>query len=137
MAEFNAKVQVAERGRDASSGLSRLSRDWPSSPSAPRSCVLCHDYGDRDEADRVDLTIIKDVQRHGWHVVMVPGDEAGPGVAYAVYRRPPSPFLQVAWSDAGGRFYWEEQAEESYCHSQQRLRMAPGDHPEGAWTAEL
>lgn len=47
-------------------------------------CVLCHDYGDRDEADRVDLSIIENVQQHGWHVVMVPEDEIGPGFAYTI-----------------------------------------------------
>ncbi|MDI6516179.1 DUF4262 domain-containing protein [Streptomyces coelicoflavus] len=47
-------------------------------------CVLCHDYGDRGEADRADLTIIEHVQRHGWHVVMVPEDEIGPGFAYTI-----------------------------------------------------
>ncbi|MGW7102388.1 DUF4262 domain-containing protein [Streptomyces sp. NPDC054838] len=47
-------------------------------------CVLCHDYGDRDEADRMDLTVIEHVRQHGWHVVMVPEDEIGPGFAYTV-----------------------------------------------------
>ncbi|MFD9374109.1 DUF4262 domain-containing protein [Streptomyces sp. NPDC059999] len=47
-------------------------------------CVLCHDYGDRDAADRMDLTIIENVQRHGWHVVMVPEDDIGPGFAYTI-----------------------------------------------------
>jgi hypothetical protein len=47
-------------------------------------CVLCHDYGDRDEADVVDQRIGGDVQRHGWHVVMVPEDEIGPGFAYTI-----------------------------------------------------
>ncbi|MEV7416320.1 DUF4262 domain-containing protein [Streptomyces sp. NPDC089919] len=47
-------------------------------------CVLCHDYGDRDEADRIDRTVIEHVQRHGWHVVMVPEDEIGPGFAYTI-----------------------------------------------------
>ncbi|MDT0393012.1 DUF4262 domain-containing protein [Streptomyces dubilierae] len=47
-------------------------------------CVLCHDYGDRAEADRMDLTIVENVQRHGWHVVMVPEDELGPGFAYTI-----------------------------------------------------
>ncbi|WP_330247056.1 MULTISPECIES: DUF4262 domain-containing protein [unclassified Streptomyces] len=46
-------------------------------------CVLCHDYGDRDE-DRADLTIIENVQQHGCHVVMVPEDEIGPGFAYTI-----------------------------------------------------
>ncbi|GGU43505.1 DUF4262 domain-containing protein [Streptomyces violascens] len=47
-------------------------------------CILCHDYGDRDEADHADLTIIGNVQQHGWHVVMVPEDEIGPGFAYTI-----------------------------------------------------
>ncbi|MFE2267765.1 DUF4262 domain-containing protein [Streptomyces lavendulae] len=47
-------------------------------------CILCHDCGDRDEADRVDLTIVENVQKHGWHVVMVPEDEIGPGFAYTI-----------------------------------------------------
>jgi hypothetical protein len=47
-------------------------------------CVLCHDYGDRDEADRADLTITENVQQHGWHVVMVPEDDIGPGFAYTI-----------------------------------------------------
>ncbi|WP_172384714.1 DUF4262 domain-containing protein [Streptomyces sp. MNP-20] len=47
-------------------------------------CVLCHDYGDRDAADRAELTVIGDVRRHGWHVVMVPEDEVGPGFAYTI-----------------------------------------------------
>ncbi|WP_405892296.1 DUF4262 domain-containing protein [Streptomyces sp. NBC_01527] len=47
-------------------------------------CVLCHDYGDRDEADCADLTIIENVQQHGWHVQMVPEDEVGPGFAYTI-----------------------------------------------------
>ncbi|MCY0944828.1 DUF4262 domain-containing protein [Streptomyces antarcticus] len=47
-------------------------------------CVLCHDYGDRDDADRMDLTIIGNVKRHGWHVVMVPEDDSGPGFAYTI-----------------------------------------------------
>lgn len=47
-------------------------------------CILCHDYGDRDEADRAEQTIIGNVRRHGWHVVMVPEDEIGPGFAYTI-----------------------------------------------------
>ena len=47
-------------------------------------CVLCHDYGDRDEADNMDLTVIEHVQQYGWHVVMVPEDEIGPAFAYTV-----------------------------------------------------
>ncbi|MFB6564326.1 DUF4262 domain-containing protein [Streptomyces sp. NPDC056400] len=177
-------------------------------------CVLCHDYGDRAEADQVDGRIISDVQRHGWHVVMVPEDEIGPGFAYTIglahthgapelctfgrdvhemhrmlnalgdlaatgaastdgqedgqehegvvdggpvrlrsvdmrwcrtffgraigfYRRPPLPFLQVTWPDAGGRFHWEERAGEDHRESQPRLWLPPDDHPVGVWTAEL
>ncbi|MEU7428780.1 DUF4262 domain-containing protein [Streptomyces sp. NPDC040750] len=47
-------------------------------------CVLCHDYGDRDEADGMERTVIEHVQQHGWHVVMVPEDEIGPGFAYTI-----------------------------------------------------
>ncbi|KOT99151.1 hypothetical protein ADK70_04750 [Streptomyces rimosus subsp. pseudoverticillatus] len=47
-------------------------------------CVLCHAYGDRDAADGLDLAIIKNAQQHGWHVVMVPEDEIGPGFAYTI-----------------------------------------------------
>jgi hypothetical protein len=47
-------------------------------------CVLCHDYGDRNDADLVDLTITGNVQEHGWHVAMIPEDEIGPGFAYTI-----------------------------------------------------
>ncbi|MEU5279471.1 DUF4262 domain-containing protein [Streptomyces asoensis] len=47
-------------------------------------CIVCHDYGDRDEADLFERTVIENVQRHGWHVVMVPEDEIGPGFAYTI-----------------------------------------------------
>ncbi|WP_264201768.1 DUF4262 domain-containing protein [Streptomyces antimicrobicus] len=47
-------------------------------------CVLCHDYGDRDQVNRMDQTVIEHVQQHGWHVVMVPEDEIGPGFAYTI-----------------------------------------------------
>lgn len=32
----------------------------------------------------MDLTIIENVHRHGWHVVMVPEDDIGPGFAYTI-----------------------------------------------------
>jgi hypothetical protein len=47
-------------------------------------CVICHDYGDRNEADRVDVKIGEDVRQFGWHVVMVPEDDIGPGFAYTI-----------------------------------------------------
>ncbi|MFB7252962.1 DUF4262 domain-containing protein [Streptomyces nojiriensis] len=173
-------------------------------------CVLCHDYGDRAEADQVDELVIGNVRAHGWHVAMVPEDEVGPGFAYTIglahtygapelstfgrdvhemhrmlnvlgdlaaagasledgrqhrgvldggpvrlrsvdtrwyrtffgratriCRRPPLPFLQVTWPDAGGRCHWEEQAGRDHQESQPCLWLAPADHPVGAWTVEL
>ncbi|MEV0180003.1 DUF4262 domain-containing protein [Streptomyces sp. NPDC050625] len=47
-------------------------------------CVICHDYGDRDEADRLDLRTVEQVQEHGWSVMMVPADDEGPGFAYTI-----------------------------------------------------
>ncbi|WP_367826613.1 DUF4262 domain-containing protein [Streptomyces sp. LMG1-1-1.1] len=32
----------------------------------------------------MDLTVIEHVQQHGWHVVMVPEGEIGPGFAYTI-----------------------------------------------------
>ncbi len=32
----------------------------------------------------MDLRIAEDVLRHGWHVIMVPEDEVGPGFAYTI-----------------------------------------------------
>lgn len=174
-------------------------------------CVLCHDYGDRAAADRLDLAVIDNVLQHGWHVVMVPEDELGPGFAYTVglghthgapelamfglsdvhamhamlnalgsraalgtslrdgqhhqgvvdgrqvalrnvdlrwyrtffgraisfYRRPPFTVLQVAWSDAEGRFHWESSAEHGHRESQPQLWLPPQEHPVGVWTSEL
>ncbi|MCB5166571.1 DUF4262 domain-containing protein [Streptomyces bambusae] len=163
-------------------------------------CVLCHDYGDREAADDIDRMMIDHVQRYGWHVVMVPEDEAGPGFAYTVglahsygsaelavfgldihvmhrmlnrlgervaagaaveaspmelrnvhpgwyrtffgcalafYRRPPLPFLQVAWPDADGRFPWDPAATPAHRDSQPLLWLHPRDHRSGVWTAEL
>ncbi|CAL9578763.1 DUF4262 domain-containing protein [Streptomyces sp. enrichment culture] len=173
-------------------------------------CVLCHDYGDRERADRVAATVVAHVRRYGWHVVMVPEDETGPGFAYTVglahtygvpelsvfgrdvhemhrmlnvlgdriaggalpeegaeyggvldgrpvrlrgvdlrwyrvffgraigfHRRPPFPFLQVAWPDAGGGFHWEERAAPAHRSSQPSLWLPPGEHPPGVWTAGL
>ncbi|WP_405647367.1 DUF4262 domain-containing protein [Streptomyces uncialis] len=47
-------------------------------------CVICHDYGDRHEADALDLRTLEHVLGHGWSVVMVPPDEEGPGFAYTI-----------------------------------------------------
>ncbi|MFF4341493.1 DUF4262 domain-containing protein [Kitasatospora sp. NPDC001540] len=63
-----------------------------SEPPACR-CVICHDYGDRDRADRIDRSTNVHIGEHGWSVIMVPADEEGPGFAYTVglwhtHRRP-------------------------------------------------
>jgi hypothetical protein len=47
-------------------------------------CVICHDYGDRGEADHLDVRTVEQVEEHGWSVVMVPADEEGPGFAYTI-----------------------------------------------------
>lgn len=47
-------------------------------------CVLCHDYGDRDENDRLDEDTIADVRQFGWSVLMIPEDDLGPGWAYTI-----------------------------------------------------
>jgi uncharacterized protein DUF4262 len=47
-------------------------------------CVLCRDYGDRGDADHMDLKAGEDIRRFGWHVVMVPEDDVGPGFAYTI-----------------------------------------------------
>ncbi|GCD42327.1 DUF4262 domain-containing protein [Streptomyces paromomycinus] len=156
------------------------------------------------------MTIIKNVQQHGWHVVLVPEDAVGPGFTYTIglshthgapelamfgpdvhamhamlntlgetaalgalledgqqhqdvadgrlvtlrnadlrwyrtffgqaigfYRRPPFTVLQVAWPDAGGRFHWENQAEQRHRESQPQLWLPPQEHPVGVWTSEL
>ncbi|MER7719627.1 DUF4262 domain-containing protein [Streptomyces flaveolus] len=56
-----------------------MPRDVPSC-----RCVLCHDYGDRGEADPMDRRTIQQVEEHGWSVVMVPADDEGPGFAYTI-----------------------------------------------------
>lgn len=47
-------------------------------------CVICYDYGNRDDADRMDLKIGEDIRQFGWHVLMVPEDDIGPGFAYTI-----------------------------------------------------
>ena len=49
------------------------------------TCVICHDYGDRDRLDRFQLRTIVHVTQYGWSVVLVPDDgESGPGWAYTI-----------------------------------------------------
>ncbi|WP_353940150.1 DUF4262 domain-containing protein [Streptomyces sp. HUAS MG91] len=99
-------------------------------------CVLCHDYGDRDEADRSHPDVVdghrvalRQVDR-GWYRTFF-------GQAIGFYRRPPLPVLQVTWPDAEGRFYCDEQADERHRESQPQLWLPPSDHPVGIWTTEL
>jgi hypothetical protein len=47
-------------------------------------CVLCRDYGDRDQRDQFDTDNINNVEQYGWGVIMIPEDELGPGWAYTV-----------------------------------------------------
>jgi hypothetical protein len=47
-------------------------------------CVLCHDYGDRDNRDPVQTATVRNVEEHGWSVLMIPADEHGPGFAYTI-----------------------------------------------------
>ncbi|MBB4948992.1 hypothetical protein F4556_004527 [Kitasatospora gansuensis] len=47
-------------------------------------CVICHDYGDRHEAGRLDVRTVEQVHEHGWSVVMVPADDEGPAFAYTI-----------------------------------------------------
>ncbi|MEV7404535.1 DUF4262 domain-containing protein [Streptomyces sp. NPDC091267] len=50
----------------------------------PCRCVICHDYGDRDEADRMSRRTVEQVRTYGWSVVMVPADDEGPAFAYTI-----------------------------------------------------
>ncbi|WP_205650473.1 DUF4262 domain-containing protein [Actinoplanes solisilvae] len=49
-------------------------------------CVLCHDYGDRDDYDAADRGVIENVEKFGWSVTGVPSDDDGPGWAYTIGR---------------------------------------------------
>ncbi|MEV4293757.1 DUF4262 domain-containing protein [Microbispora rosea] len=56
-------------------------------------CIVCHDYGDRDEWDAIDRHTVEHVRSRGWSVKMIPEDDLGPGFAYTVglwhtYRSP-------------------------------------------------
>ncbi|CAL9583024.1 hypothetical protein [Streptomyces sp. NPDC101145] len=63
--------------------------------------------------------------------------QARGGRAIGFHRRPPFPFLQVAWPDAGGGFHWEERAAPAHRSSQPSLWLPPGEHPPGVWPAGL
>ena len=49
-------------------------------------CVICHDYGDRDDYDAADRGVIANVETFGWSVTGVPADQEGPGWAYTIGR---------------------------------------------------
>ncbi|MFC7529236.1 DUF4262 domain-containing protein [Actinoplanes sp. GCM10030250] len=49
-------------------------------------CVICHDYGDRDDYDAADHGVIGNVKEFGWSVTGVPADDHGPGWSYTVGR---------------------------------------------------
>jgi hypothetical protein len=49
-------------------------------------CVICHDYGDRDDYDAADHGVIENVKKFGWSVTGVPADENGPGWSYTIGR---------------------------------------------------
>lgn len=53
---------------------------------APQTCrcVICHDYGDRDQLDAIDRVTIGHVGEHGWSVLQIPEDQDGPGWAFTI-----------------------------------------------------
>lgn len=48
------------------------------------TCIICHDYGDRDRLGNADLRTIVHIQQYGWSVVLVAADERGPGWAFTI-----------------------------------------------------
>jgi hypothetical protein len=38
----------------------------------------------REPDDNGDIKLLRDIREHGWHLVGIPDDEAGPGFAYTV-----------------------------------------------------
>lgn len=57
----------------------RVTEDRPTCP-----CIICHDYGDRDQLDAIDRNTIGHVEKYGWSVVQIPEDDLGPGWAFTV-----------------------------------------------------
>lgn len=56
------------------------------------------------------------------------------GEALRFYRRPPLPFLQVVWPDAGGLYPWQPGGDPGLGASQPSLWLPPEAHPPGIWT---
>jgi hypothetical protein len=48
------------------------------------TCIICHDYGDRDRLGTFLLRTIVHVTQFGWSVVLIPATDAGPGWAYTI-----------------------------------------------------
>jgi hypothetical protein len=48
------------------------------------TCIICHDYGDRDRLGTFLLRTIVHVTQYGWSVVLIPATDAGPGWAYTI-----------------------------------------------------
>ena len=51
-------------------------------PTCP--CIICLDYGDRDQLDDIDRNTIGHVKKHGWSVMQIPEDDLGPGWAFTI-----------------------------------------------------
>ncbi|MFI0447358.1 DUF4262 domain-containing protein [Actinomadura sp. 6N118] len=44
-------------------------------------CILCEDHGELDDIDRQTM---ENVRTHGWGVINIPADDAGPGWSFSV-----------------------------------------------------
>ncbi|MCZ4103011.1 DUF4262 domain-containing protein [Streptomyces sp. H39-C1] len=58
------------------------------------------------------------------------------GGAIRFYRKPPFPFLQVAWPNREGAFPWQPAGEDLLAR-QPRLWLRPQEHPVGVWTQDV
>ncbi|WP_043844200.1 DUF4262 domain-containing protein [Amycolatopsis taiwanensis] len=47
-------------------------------------CLVCQDYGDRDQIDDVDAKLISNIDQTGWGVLAIPEDDTSPGWAFTV-----------------------------------------------------
>jgi hypothetical protein len=53
-------------------------------PPAACLCLVCRDYGDRDNLDNIDTKLVRDIDEAGWGVVGVPADATSAGWAFTV-----------------------------------------------------
>ncbi|GAA3011852.1 DUF4262 domain-containing protein [Actinokineospora diospyrosa] len=56
-------------------------------------CLVCHDYGDRDQLDDIDTNLVGHLDDPGWGVLAIPADDISAGWAFTVglwhsYRSP-------------------------------------------------